>query len=140
HPWFGSGNTCHLVQGHLGTVTVHGHPVQNRRIGPAGPDRRKIPFGHFNYFLHLLVSLFPNFFNGFHSQSSPLTKVPIFSPITILLIFPTSFRLKTIIGILLSMHKEVAVESITRKRLFKISIKLRSSNFLASGFKTGSCS
>ena len=51
-----------------------------------------------------------------------LTSEPIFSPVTTFLMFPRSFRLKTMIGRLLSLQSEIAVESITFSPCFRTSM------------------
>jgi hypothetical protein len=51
-----------------------------------------------------------------------LTSEPIFSPVTTLRIFPRWFRLKMMMGRLLSLHREMAVESITLRPFFNMSI------------------
>ena len=50
------------------------------------------------------------------------TIVPMFSPLTTLTIFSGFSIANTLSGILLSIHNEVAVESITFKSWFNISI------------------
>lgn len=55
-------------------------------------------------------------------ESQALTSEPIFSPVTTLAMLPRSFRLKMIMGRLLSLQSEMAVESITFSPCFNTSM------------------
>src|ERR1035441_8374177 len=70
--------------------------------------------------------------------SNYLITVPITSPIDIRIILPIVFRLKTIIGSLLSRHMAIEVASITPRARDNTSRYEISANFTASGNLSGS--
>src|SRR5215472_14720715 len=59
---------------------------------------------------------------GLSDQTPALTSEPIFSPVTTFRIFPRWFKLKTMMGRLLSLQREIAVESITLRPFFRTSM------------------
>ena len=63
--------------------------------------------------------------------------VPISSPLAAFVILPGISMLKTIIGILLSLHNVVDVESITFNSFVIMSLYVNSSNLTALGFVLG---
>src|SRR5208282_1763536 len=69
-----------------------------------------------------------------------LTLDPIFSPLTTRRMFPCWFRLNTMMGRLLSLHKLIAVESITLSPSLRTSMYVMSVNFFASFTFMGSAS
>lgn len=114
------------------TVILHCNLVDEGRVGSSRSHRSQ-------FFLQYVQTFFHLFFHGFdikitHLVSSKyhLMMVPIFSPQTAFITLPSSARANTCIAILLSLHKDAAVESITFKSFSSTSLWVRDSYLIAS--------
>ncbi len=118
-PRLGGAQSGKLIERRRRAVVLDHDMVEQSRRSPAGPQLGQIPAKRAYRTVHFLLQLSEN--RVVH-RFPPLTKVPIASPDTTLLILPFSIRLKTMIGKLLSMHSEIAVESITLSSRFNTSM------------------
>src|SRR5262249_28857187 len=103
-------DVANLVDRRRRPVLVDPHAVQHAQRGAAGAHDRELAADGLERGVHPLLSVGDHLLDR-HDYSS--TIVPTLSPRTIRLRFPISLRLYTMIGRALSMHKEMAVVSIT---------------------------
>src|SRR6267142_1872675 len=108
-----------LNQWGRGAVIVDHDMFKQRGRCPAGANLGQFLAQGTNRTLHLFLQMGKN---SLVHRFPPLTRVPIGSPETTRLMLPFSIKLKTIIGKLLSMHREMAVESMTLSSRFSTSI------------------
>src|SRR3990172_1286007 len=118
HPAFRDRQGSHLREGGGRPVIVHLDPVQEGKGRSPRPDLPQILPEGLDASRHLAARVLEK---GFHYRP-PRTTVPICSPRTTFRMFPLFVRLKTTIGRLLSMHREIAVASITLRFLFRTSM------------------
>src|SRR6185503_3435174 len=100
----------HLVERRARTVVLDEEPVEELRVRASGADVPEVLLEGGHRRLHFLLGRVEDFVG--HARP-PYTKVPIRSPWTARMMFPGRIRLNTRIGMLLSMHKEIAVASMT---------------------------
>ncbi len=112
HARFRYGYACHLSYRCRGTVVINHNLLQQRGSCTASTQACQIHTQSSNGFFHLALDTADNFINCCH-YSLPPTRVPIFSPAAARRMLPGSSILNTTIGMLLSMHRLIAVESIT---------------------------
>src|SRR5437762_394446 len=106
---FRSADLGELVQRRRGAVVRDHDLVDQRRVRPAGPDRRELGREMVDGLAHLGLRVAKYRVD----HEAELTSVPISSPRTTRSMFPGVRRLKTTMGTLLSMQSVSAVLSIT---------------------------
>src|SRR5690606_28001145 len=128
------GNRRQLVQRRLRAIIFHFNAVQQSGVGPAGAQAGELlPRG-----LYGLIHPFPGVLQDLFDHVAPPTVVPIFSPMHARKMLPGTSKLKTIIGMPLSMQSDVAVASITPSRSLRRSKYSNRSYFSAAGSRRGS--
>src|SRR5215469_4411591 len=118
-PHLGRGQPSQLAERGLGPVVIDRQVLDECGGGAPGAHPRKLMLESLDGFFHFLAS----HLNDFAGHDATLsTRVPMVSPITALLILPGLRKLKTMMGSWLSMHIEMAVESITFRFFCKTSM------------------
>src|SRR5690606_37600129 len=136
------GDGGELVDRRHRPVVVDEHPREHVRGGPAGAHGGEVVLRDGDGLLHLLLGVEKRLVD--HGVSLPsayswvLTRVPILSPRTARAMFPSTSRLNTMIGILLSMQRLNAVASATLSPCSSTSRWVISSYSFASGSTLGS--
>src|ERR1051326_4310072 len=111
-----------LDERRLRAVVLRLDPLEKRRRGATGARARELAPERRERLLHLLLEIVENFRVGHGRRHPGWTSFPIRSPQTAFLMLPGWRRLKTKIGRRLSMQSEIAVESMTLRPRFKISM------------------
>src|SRR5262249_5313153 len=115
----GNGEGRDLVQRRLGAVVLDHDAVEQRGVRASGAHVRQLLLERADGLLHLLLARCEHVVG--HARP-PCTSVPIRTPDTARMMFPCSSMLNTRIGSPLSMHSEIAVESITWRLRLSTSI------------------
>src|SRR5208337_4385484 len=125
-----------LPQRGLRAVVIYLQIFDQRGGSAAGADAGEFVAKRLHRLVHFLARVFDCVRKHAHGALS--TRVPIRSPITALLILPALRKLNTMIGSRLSMHIEMAVESITFRFFCSTSMYVSRSKRLAPGSRIGS--
>src|SRR5262249_51901575 len=107
----GHGETCELLQRHVGAVVVDLQLLDERRSCSAGANARELLLQVHDRLVHPIVGFVD--LRMAHASSLELTIVPIGSPTSARAMLSGSDTSKTMIGSWLSMQNVIAVESIT---------------------------
>ena len=101
-----------LVDRRQDAVVIHLDVLENAEVGPARPEAAELLPEMVQGDFHLAVEIVQNVFDH-RDLLLQYTVVPMSSPITARRMLPRFFRLKTMIGSVLSLQSEMAVASIT---------------------------
>src|SRR5579883_3225300 len=137
-PWLRRCHGGHLRDGRRHAVVVHGDALQEGWAGPAGPDAGELPPRRIHGLLHVDLRIRNDRMHAYRPLSP--TRVPTSSPSTARRRFPGRVMSKTMMGILLSMHRDVAVASMTLRPRLRTSMYSRVLKRTASALCRGSLS
>src|SRR4051812_2495714 len=141
HTGLGDLHRGELVERGPGAVVLDLDAVEHGRAGPTGAHAAEVVLGDADRLLHLLLGVEERLVDHGGSPQGPegvWTSVPILSPRTARAMFPSTSRLNTMIGMLLSMQRLKAVASATLSPFSSTSRWVISWNIAAVGSSLGS--